>query len=223
MLTNSPMINWSEIDTVLLDMDGTLLDLSFDNYFWLEYLPLKYSQHHKMDLETARIFLEKKSESLKGSLDWYCLDRWSEDLDLDIEAMKYEIRHLIRFRAHSEEFIAFLNGLGKELILLTNAHPKSLNLKAETSGLDNLMDTMISSHEFSLAKENAGFWQRLKTKVDLDLHKCLFIDDSVSVLQRARDEGVRHTVQILQPDSGVAALSPADFLGIVHFPEIMTQ
>ena len=26
------MINWQQIDTVFLDMDGTLLDLHFDNY-----------------------------------------------------------------------------------------------------------------------------------------------------------------------------------------------
>ncbi|MES2603321.1 MAG: haloacid dehalogenase, partial [Pseudomonadota bacterium] len=26
------MVNWSAIDTVLFDMDGTLLDLRFDNF-----------------------------------------------------------------------------------------------------------------------------------------------------------------------------------------------
>ena len=34
--------DWRAIDTVLLDMDGTLLDLRFDNYFWLELVPRKY-------------------------------------------------------------------------------------------------------------------------------------------------------------------------------------
>ncbi|HBT55971.1 MAG TPA: haloacid dehalogenase, partial [Pseudomonas sp.] len=33
------MLNWNAIDTVLLDMDGTLLDLHFDNHFWLEHMP----------------------------------------------------------------------------------------------------------------------------------------------------------------------------------------
>ena len=32
---------WRDIDTVLLDMDGTLLDLHYDNHFWLE--PVSYT------------------------------------------------------------------------------------------------------------------------------------------------------------------------------------
>jgi len=39
-------INWSEIDTILLDMDGTLLDLNFDLHFWMEYLPLVLANKH---------------------------------------------------------------------------------------------------------------------------------------------------------------------------------
>ena len=33
------MLNWSKIDTVLLDMDGTLLDLHYDSHFWLNVIP----------------------------------------------------------------------------------------------------------------------------------------------------------------------------------------
>lgn len=32
-------IAWQEVDTVLLDMDGTLTDLAFDNYFWQTLVP----------------------------------------------------------------------------------------------------------------------------------------------------------------------------------------
>ena len=34
------IIDWTRIDTILLDMDGTLLDLGFDNFFWREHVPL---------------------------------------------------------------------------------------------------------------------------------------------------------------------------------------
>ncbi len=36
------MIDWDNIDTVLLDMDGTLLDLGFDNWFWQPHVPEQY-------------------------------------------------------------------------------------------------------------------------------------------------------------------------------------
>ena len=41
---NNLKLNWDNIDTVLLDLDGTLLDLNFDLEFWLEYIPKVYSK-----------------------------------------------------------------------------------------------------------------------------------------------------------------------------------
>lgn len=38
------MLAWQEIDTVLLDMDGTLIDLHFDNYFWQRLVPERWGQ-----------------------------------------------------------------------------------------------------------------------------------------------------------------------------------
>lgn len=216
------MINWSEIDTVLLDMDGTLLDLSFDNYFWLEYLPRHYAKHHSIPLTRAREFLEKKSDSLRGSLEWYCLDHWSKDLEFDIETLKYKIRHRIRFRPHTVEFLAFLREINKQIMLVTDAHPKSLSLKAESIGLHKHLDRMVSSHEFELAKENEGFWQKLQEREQIDLSRSLFIDDSPSVLHCARNAGVKITLQVLQPDSNLAPVNKSDFPGIIHFSEIMT-
>ena len=34
---------WMRVETVLLDLDGTLLDLAFDNYFWRERVPAAYA------------------------------------------------------------------------------------------------------------------------------------------------------------------------------------
>ena len=47
-------IDWKTITTVFLDMDGTLLDLYFDNYFWHEHVPLRFSQKHSMALDDAK-------------------------------------------------------------------------------------------------------------------------------------------------------------------------
>lgn len=215
------MVDWSRIDTVLLDMDGTLLDLYFDNYFWLEFLPVKYATHHGCDVPTASRLLTELSDSLHGTLDWYCLDYWSTRLQMDVEALKLEIRHLIRFRPGTPEFLDFLAAQGKPALLVTNAHPKAMKLKLQASGLGHHLARQVSSHDLQLAKENAGFWLRLQEEQQLDLTRCLFIDDSLSVLRCARAEGVAQTIQILQPDMTLPPRTPSEFPGILHFAELM--
>lgn len=215
------MIDWSEIDTVLLDMDGTLLDLHFDNYFWLEHLPLRYASHHNCDLPTARNILRALSEDLHGSLQWYCLDHWSETLAMDITTLKNEVRHLIKFRPDTKAFLEFLQQQGKTLTLVTNAHPKALALKLEASGLHLHISDCISAHQFNLAKENAGFWPLLQTHSNLDFNKCLFIDDNLHVLRRAHSEGLPHLLQVLQPDMSQPPRPKSEFPGILHFSEVM--
>jgi len=215
------MINWTDIDTVLLDMDGTLLDLSFDNYFWLEYLPGKVADHKALELDAAREFMRQLSESTYGSLQWYCLDHWSTQLDMDVEALKKEIRHLIRMRPHCGEFLDWLKDNGKRVILVTNAHPKALAIKVEASGLRAHLDEMISSHEFDLAKENDGFWEKLESREKIDLSRSLFVDDSLPVLECAHRGGLGQLVQVLHPDSSTQPTDPSHFPGIVHLDELM--
>lgn len=215
------MVNWSDIDTVLLDMDGTLLDLSFDNYFWLEYLPLKVAEHRTIPLADAHTCVRELSASTYGSLQWYCLDHWSAMLAMDVEALKKEIRHLIRMRPHCAEFLAFLRDQDKRVMLVTNAHPKALALKVEASGLDSHLDEMVSSHEYQLAKENAGFWDKLGSGRQVDLSRALFLDDSLPVLECARREGIAQVIQVLHPDSNNDPHEKSHFPGIHHLDELM--
>lgn len=216
------MINWSQIDTVLLDMDGTLLDLSFDNFFWREHLPSEYSQQNNISLEEAKKTLEEFASSLVGTLEWYCVDHWSEVLKIDIEAAKHDVKEHIRFRPHTLKFLDFLSQLNKRCILVTNAHPKTMELKVATMELHQYLDKIISSHEFSLAKENKGFWPLLEQRENIDLSRCLFIDDSKPVLSRARSEGIGHLLQILQPDMTQAPVPHGEFLAIHDFDELMS-
>jgi HAD superfamily hydrolase (TIGR01509 family) len=215
------MFNWSAIDTVLLDMDGTLLDLRFDNFFWMEYLPRRYAEHHGKTLAAAAEYLTAFSVSLQGSLNWYCLDHWSEAIGMDVEAIKREVRDQVRYRPGSEDFLRFLHDSGKRCILVTNAHPKALELKLVASGLGKYLHAMYSTHPFQVAKENPGFWPKLASAATLDYKRCLFIDDSLNVLRRAHAEGLPHLLHVLQPDTTLPARAPAEFPGIIHFREIM--
>lgn len=215
------MVNWSAIDTVLLDMDGTLLDLRFDNFFWLEYLPKRYAEHHGTTLQQSTEYLTALSASTQGHLNWYCLDHWSEQTGMDIEAVKREVQDQVRYRPDSERFLRFLHEKGKRCVLVTNAHPKALELKLVASGLGDYLHAMYSTHSFKLAKENPGFWPKLAQEAGLDYQRCLFIDDSLGVLRRAHLEGLPHLLQVLQPDTTLPVRPLSEFPGIVHFSEIM--
>ncbi len=215
------MVNWSKIDTVLLDMDGTLLDLRYDNYFWLEYLPERYARQYGLTVAEALKWLQSFSNSLHGTLNWYCVDYWSEAIGMDVEALKLEVRHLVHFRPGALDFLEFLHDNGKRCILVTNAHPKAMELKLVASGLGDYLHARYSSHLFKLAKENTGFWGKLQQEAGLDYQRCLFIDDSLNVLRCAREEGLPHLLQVLQPDSTLPARPRSEFPGILHFDEIM--
>ncbi len=62
------MIVWDEINTVLMDMDGTLLDLYFDNHFWQELIPLRYAQQNGMDLVQPRRYYSRVLTQWKARL-----------------------------------------------------------------------------------------------------------------------------------------------------------
>jgi len=84
--TSKPVFDWKGIRTVFVDMDGTLLDLHFDNHFWHEHVPLRYGERHGLSTEAARGQLLPRFRAMEGSLQWYCLDHWSRELELDILA-----------------------------------------------------------------------------------------------------------------------------------------
>lgn len=193
--------DWDLIDTVLLDMDGTLLDLHFDNYFWLTHLPQRYAELKGISEAQARALLMAAIKDQEGTLNWYCLEYWSATLQVNIRELKEEIRHKIQIRPHVAEFLQLLKKAGKKAILITNAHPQSLALKLEVTAIDQWLDIIISSHEFSQPKEAQAFWQALVARENFDPQRALFIDDTVRILDSARSFGIGQLLCIHQPDS----------------------
>lgn len=214
------MIDWSAIDTVLLDMDGTLLDLHFDNYFWASYLPGRYAEHHGLCPEQSSRDLLAHMNEIRGTLEWYCLDYWSGHLDIDIRALKQEIHHLIGERPHALDFLQRLGAAGKERVLITNAHPDSLNLKLSLTGIGDHLDVIISSHQYQAPKESPHFWTQLRRETGVQPDKALFIDDSEPVLEAASRFGIGHLLCVLHPDSRQPPRHGSAFDAIHHFDEI---
>lgn len=196
-----PQLPWNQIDTVLLDMDGTLLDLHFDNQFWMHHLPQRYADKHAIGLDAALAELLPLFEHHAGQLSWYCLDFWSRELDLPVRALKEEIAHLIALRPDADHFLAALRAAGKRVALITNAHRDSLSLKMERIELAPFFDRLISSHDYGFAKEDQQFWFALQQDFGFDPARSLFIDDSLPILRSARQYGIAHLLGVRQPDS----------------------
>jgi putative hydrolase of the HAD superfamily len=202
--------DWAAIRTVCLDMDGTVLDLSFDNLFWLDALPRHWGERHGVPAEQAIRELRARFDAKRGTLDWYCIDHWSEELDFDIAALKAALAAHIRFLPGAIEFLDRVRALGKRLLLTTNAHPISLAVKEQRTGLSRHFDELVSSHEFGVPKESPDFWKRLAASHAVDPASTLFVDDSAAVIEAARTAGVAAVYQVLQPDSTLPPRAPLD-------------
>ena len=217
------MINWNTIDTVLLDMDGTLLDLHYDNYFWSEHLPREYARKHKISETESSERLHRQISNERGTLQWYSLDHWSQQLDMDIPALKREIQHMIRLRPFALEFLKQLHRSAMDVVLVTNAHRKTLEIKMDNVDITGWFDRVVISHDLEAPKEEQGFWHRLQEIHPFNPAKTLLIDDTESVLASARHYGIAHLLTLLQPDSSRQKRLDTEFPGIHHFDEIMPE
>jgi len=217
------MVDWKQIDTVLLDMDGTLLDLHFDSFFWREHVPQKYAEKHDIELDDAKSTLIPIFRNKEGTIDWYCVDYWSETLSLDIAMLKKEIEHLIAIHPHVIKFLQRLRSINKTVALVTNAHQKSLMLKLQRTQLHNHIEHIICAHDFGMPKEDGAFWPQLQERLPFDKTRTVLIDDSLSVLRSARNYGIAKLLAVYQPDSKDERRDVEEFEAIEDFEQIMPK
>lgn len=215
------MIDWKQIDTVLLDMDGTLLDLNFDNYFWLEYLPARYAKEYKLDPNEAKHLIGKKTRALEGTLEWYSTTYWSNALGIDVVALKHEVRYLIRELPYCHELLDGLKVAKKDIVMVTNAHHDSLNLKMDKTGMAHKFHKLITVHEFSKPKEDINCWFEVQKIHPFDRARTLLIDDNLNVLKSAQTYGIANLLAIYKPDSKAPIKDVEHFQAIHSFDEIL--
>ncbi|MBF7730062.1 GMP/IMP nucleotidase [Pseudomonas sp. N040] len=216
-----PLLPWDEIDTVLLDMDGTLLDLHFDNHFWLSHLPQRYAEHHGISPQQAADELLPLFRQHAGQLNWYCTDFWSRELQLPVSELKREVAHLIALRPDADTFLAALRAAGKRVALITNAHRDSLSLKLERVELAPYFERLISSHDYGFAKEDQQFWFALQQDFGFVPGRTLFIDDSLPILRSARDYGIAHLLAVRQPDSRKPEKDTEEFAAVTDYRALL--
>lgn len=214
---------WDAIDTVLLDLDGTLLDLAFDNRFWRECVPAAWAQARAIALNQAHELLAPRFRACEGTLDWYCIDYWSRELQLDIAALKHAEAHRIRWLPGAREFLSRVRTLGKRLVLLTNAHPTTLAIKDARTQVIGCFDVAFSSHSFGAPKEHAHFWRALSDAEAFDASRSLFVDDSLPVLRAARAAGIGTVYAVRRPDSSRDARIQQEFPAVDAVAELLPE
>ncbi|MCG8379534.1 MAG: GMP/IMP nucleotidase [Proteobacteria bacterium] len=217
-----PDIEWNSINTVLLDMDGTLLDLYFDNFFWQEYLPEQWGKLNGMDVEDAKLQLKEWYKKEAGTLSWYCLDFWTNRLQFDVFKLKADVEHLITVRPYALNFLEMLSAMPCTIIMVTNAHQKLVEMKMDKTGIDIYFDRIISAHSLGSAKEEQLFWSKLMQEEPFNPEQTLLIDDNLTVLRAARKYGIKHLLTITRPDSRSESQDSKEFASIDSFDDLIS-
>lgn len=215
------LIDWSGIDHVLLDMDGTVLDLAYDNHFWSQVVPERYGAACGLSAGEALAELQPVFEATQGTLNFYCLDYWAAHTGLDLVALKYEFRHRIGPLPGSIEFLDAVRASGRLLWLVTNAHPGSWRLKLAETGLHGHFDRIISSHDFGMPKEHGPFWPALQAQFSFNPERALFADDSMPVLRAAREFGIGQVIAIAHPDSSAPRRAISEFIAVDRLQQLL--
>jgi putative hydrolase of the HAD superfamily len=204
-------------------MDGTLLDLHFDNHFWIEHLPRKVAERTGRPVEACKTELHAHYQRIIGQIEWYCLDYWAEYLDMDIVAAKREVEHLIKMRPDTLPFLDALKASGREVVLVTNAHPDSLSLKVEHTQLDSHINLLVSTHQYGVTKESQSLWQQLQADLKFESSRTLFVDDSLTILESAKTFGISHLLAVENPDSKLPSRQIDAFPSISDYRSIVSE
>ena len=189
-------LDWDAVDWVLLDLDGTILERAFDDYFWEQLLPERLAAARGLPLARARELVARRSRATRGTLQWYCLDSWSQALGLDLAALKREQIGRVALRPDSLDFLRGLAGGGLRPHLVTNAHPTAMKLKVEQTNIARHFAALHSSADYGHPKESADFWPALQRHIGFRPQRTLFIDDDAAVLAAARAAGIGHLRQM---------------------------
>ena len=205
----------------MLDMDGTVLDLAYDNYVWQELVPEHYSKVTGISIDDARTRLYAKYREIQGDIQWYCLDHWSERLGLDVLELHRGVNHRIGYLPGAKNFLETLREHDVRVLLVTNSHPDTLALKDEMTGLAGYFDAIYTSHQFGYAKERQEFWRALQETENFVAGSTLFVDDNQAVLKSAETYGLGMLLEISQPDTSEPVRETSAYTGVMGIAEML--
>jgi putative hydrolase of the HAD superfamily len=222
-LSPQHFLNWDEIDDVLLDMDGTLLDRHFDNFFFEEELPRRYAALHGLQLEESRNALMTMYRSVEGELAWTDLHYWTQRVGIDVVALHRELDHMIGFLPGAEDFLRYLHLLGKRVTIVTNAHEAGVSVKVAKTGLDRHVDRIVNAFEVGYLKMRPEYWPHCQRLLGFDPAKSLYMDDDEGCLIAADQFGVAHLIHSAKSSSQLPPVPLTQFVSVTSFSPLFNR
>ncbi|TLY26010.1 MAG: haloacid dehalogenase [Nitrospirae bacterium] len=210
-------LNWNDIDDVLLDMDGTLLDRHFDNFFFEEELPRRYAALHGVQLEESRDTLMAMYRSVEGELAWTDLHYWTQRLGIDVVAMTKELDHMIGYLCGAEEFLQHLQQLEKRVTIVTNAHESGVAIKVAKTGLNRYVDRIVNACEVGYLKMRPEYWPNCAQLLGFDPTRSLYMDDDEGCLNAAKEFGIAHLIHSAKSSSQLPPSPLTQFISVTGF------
>ena len=185
-------LDWHSVDDVLLDMDGTLLDRDFDNFFFEEELPRRYAALHRLSEQAAREKLFALYRSVEGELAWTDLHYWTKTTGIDVVALTQELSGRICYLPGVEAFLGAVRAKRKRMTVLTNAHADGVTIKCRKTGVDKQVDRIVNAFEVGCLKMRPDYWPACQKLVGFEPGRALYIDDDEACLAAAQAFGIRH-------------------------------
>ena len=218
-----PKAAFERCETLMLDMDGTILDLAFDNFLWLKHVPKRYAEEHGLEPDEAWQRLHTKFTEMSGQLEWYCIDHWSDFLKLDVAEIHRDLNERIGYLPGAEDYLGALADRDLRVIMVTNSHLEVLDIKDEVTGVKRHFDHIYSSHTFGQPKERQEFWHALREVEDFDPATTLFVDDTRRVLDSAREYGVEMLLEVSHPDTSAEPRERGNHVAIQRLGEMLPR
>ena len=184
------MTKFNSTTAILSDLDGVILDLSYDIKFWTDWLP------NTLALETGKSSTEVKADiksmmsDQEASLNWYDLNYWDELLGIDSLGIIKNQEERCSFLKGSEDALKKIASLSNPKYILTNGDPRLFDFKSESANFLEYFDSYICSMHLGYAKEQKEFWALAGQYLKVNMKNSIFIDDNFKVVTSAVNAGV---------------------------------
>ncbi len=217
----TPKFDWTGVDDVLLDMDGTLLDREFDNFFFEDELPRRYARLHRMPEPAAREKLFALYRAVEGELAWTDLHYWTSRLGIDVVKLTQELSERIGYLPGAEAFLGAVRAKRKRLTVLTNAHAEGVMIKCRKTGIDKQVDRIVNAFEIGCLKMRPEFWPTCQQLIGFQPSRSLYIDDDEDCLAAAHQHGIGYVFHRSKSSSQLPPNPSTRYVSIESFQDLM--